>query len=39
MMNGVVDKLCFNIRIWNLICFGLVLLVRCVGEYVDAFWD
>lgn len=33
MMNGVVDKLCFNISIRNLICFGLVLFARCVGEY------
>lgn len=32
MMNGVVDKLCCNISIWNLICFGLVLVSRCIGE-------
>lgn len=30
---GVVDKLCCNISIWNLICFGLVVVVsRCIGE-------
>ena len=33
MMNGVVDKLCFNISIRNLICFGLAFFARCVGEY------
>jgi hypothetical protein len=32
MMTGVVDKSCFNVRIWNFICFGLFLLARCFGE-------
>jgi len=32
MMNGVVDKLCSNISIWNLICFGFILLIRYVGK-------
>ena len=37
MMNGVVDKLCLNISISKLICFGLVFIARCIGEFV--FWN
>lgn len=39
MMNGVVDKLCLNISTRNLICFGLAILARCVGEYNLVFWN